>query len=256
MKQSQQEKAALRAAFRNMSGAQKLDYIFSYYKVPILLGLLVLVIAGSVLVRAAQKKEPVLYLGFANVAVGEDLEAKLSEAYLRFEGLSPKKQEVYLYKDLYLSDNADVLNHEYAYASRMKLMGAIQAQKLDAVIMNREAYDLLSAAGYLTELPALLAEADPELAREIAPLVTANTVVLEDNSIDWQLGEAEEHRVLTEEAENGIALEGLPLFRAAGFEEPLYFGLLANSQRTDAAVRYLRYLSQAPQESKAADRAA
>ena len=255
MKLSATEKAARKAAFRAMSSAEKLEYIYTYYKWLILLALLTLVLLGSFLHRELTRKEPVLYLGFANVAVGEDLEAKLSEAYLRFEGLSPKKQEVYLYKDLYLSDNADVLNHEYAYASRMKLMGAIQAQKLDAVIMNREAYDLLSAAGYLTELPALLAEADPELAREIAPLVTANTVVLEDNSIDWQLGEAEEHRVLTEEAENGIALEGLPLFRAAGFEEPLYFGLLANSQRADAAVRYLRYLSRAPQESKAADRA-
>ena len=39
MKLPEQEKAAHRAAFRKMSGREKLDHIFTYYKWPILLGL-------------------------------------------------------------------------------------------------------------------------------------------------------------------------------------------------------------------------
>ena len=245
MKVSPQEKAARRAAFRAMDPAQKLDHILTYYKVPILLVLAALLIFGSVLHRQLSRKEPVLYLALANTAVGEDLELVLGPGFLEASGADVRRQEVYLYRDLYLSDNADTLNHEYAYASRMKLMGAIQAQKLDALIMNREAYDLLSASGYLLDLSALLSETDPALAETLAAELRSNTLVLEDNGIEFQLGEAEEHRVVTEEVVNGAELTGLPLFQAAGFGEPVYFGVIANSPRSAAAVAYLRYLTQA-----------
>ena len=139
MKLTKEQKAAHRAAFRAMSPAEKLDYIAEYYKWPILLGLLVLSILVWAGHRALTKKEPVLYLALANVAVGEDLEQALTAGFLRATGGDPDRQEVYLYRDLYLSDDADVLNHEYAYASRIKIMGALQTQKLDVVLMNREA---------------------------------------------------------------------------------------------------------------------
>ena len=47
MKLSKQEKAAQWAAFRDMDRAEKLEYVFAYYKAPILLCLLVLIILGS-----------------------------------------------------------------------------------------------------------------------------------------------------------------------------------------------------------------
>ena len=242
MKLSKEEKAARKAAFRTMSPAQKLDHILTYYKWPILLGLIAAVILCSALHRHFTRKEPVLYLALANVAAGSELETELTEGFLRFSGADGRKQEVYLLRELYLSEDADVVNHEYAYASRMKLMGAIQAQRLDAVIMNREACELLSAGGYLLDLEALLSGTDPELYAQAARLLAANAVITEDNGIDWQLGEAEEHLVVTETVPNALALEGLPLYRAAGFEEPLYFGVIANSPRQAAAVQYLRYL--------------
>jgi len=244
MKRSKEEKAAQKAAFRAMSPAKKLEHIFTYYRWPILLTLLALLVVGSAVRRQLTKREPVLYLGFANVAVGEDLEAALTEGFLRLGGGDPKRQEVYLYRDLYLSDDADVLNHEYAYASRMKVMGAIQAQKLDGVLMNREAYNLFSAQGYLLDLSALISASDPALYGQLSACLTSNTVTVSDNKIAWQLNEAETHEVVTETVSNGLALMTLPLFRAAGFEEPLYFGVIANSPRTEAALRFMRYLAE------------
>ena len=40
----------------------------------------------------------------------------------------------------------------------MKLMGSVNAGRLDLVLMNREAYDMLSKSGYLLELAPLLSE--------------------------------------------------------------------------------------------------
>ena len=186
MKYTEQEKAARRAAFQNMSRKEKLDYVYTYYKWPILFGLIALIILGNVIRRQITKKEPLLYLAVTNVVIGEDMEKDLTEDYLRAVGAKPRRQEVYIYKDLYISGDADTLNHEYAYASRMKLMGSIQTQKLDIAIMNREGYDLCSQKGYLADLPSLLAD-DPALSEQLTPLLTENEVVLSDNSIDVML---------------------------------------------------------------------
>ena len=238
MKLTKEQKAAHKAAFRAMSPADKLDYIASYYKWPILLTVILLVIFGSAAHRQLTKKEPVIYLALADVVAGEDLENALTAGFLRAEGANLRRQEAYLYRDLYLSDEADVLNHEYAYASRMKLMGAVQAQKLDVVLMNREAYDLLSAAGYLLDLRALVPDGDP-----LRALLAANDVVVSDNAIEWQLNEADSHERVTEAVQNGLLLSDCPLFLSAGFEEDVYAGVIANSPRPAEALRYLQYLS-------------
>ncbi len=232
MKLTKEQKAAHRAAFRNMSPAEKLEYIWEYYKWPILLTLLVLGILIWSARRELTRKEPVLYLALANITVGEDLEQTLTTGYLTASGHNPRRQEVYVYRDLYLSDDADVLNHEYAYASRTKMMGAVQTQKLDVVLMNREAYDLLSAQGYLLPLD------DPAL-----PPLVSNEVVVSDNAIEWQLNEAATHERVTETVQNALAMSDCPLFQAAGFEGNVYAGVIANSPRPAEALRYLQYLS-------------
>ena len=242
MKLPEQEKAAHRAAFRRMSGREKLDHIFTYYKWPILLGLVLLIVLGTTLHRQLTRKEPALYLAMVNVTVGEDLERTLTEGYLARSYPDARRREVYLYRDLYLSDNADVLNHEYAYASRMKVMGAIQAQEMDLAVMNREGYDLFSSSGFLQELPELLT-ADPALGEALAPYIVSNTVVISDNGIEFQLGEAESHEVVTESKENALVIGSFPRIRDAGFPDEVYLGVIANSPRTEEAIRYLRYLA-------------
>ena len=241
MKLSPEEKAAQKAAFRAMSPDKKLEHILTYYKWLILLVLVVLFVLGSVLQRELTKKEPVLQLALINVAVGEDLENALTVDFITYDGGNPRRQEVYLYRDLYISEDADTLNHEYAYASQMKLMGAIQSQKLDLVIMNREGFDILSQKGYLAQLPALL-QGDPALAEALGPLLVENEVVLSDNSIEVMLGEAEERERVTQSVPNAIALSSLPLFENAGFDEPVYLGIAVNSPRLTECAQYTAYL--------------
>ena len=243
MKLPEKEKAAQKAAFHAMSPAKKAEHIYTYYKWPILLGLIALIALGSVLHRQLTKKEPVLCLALANVAVGEDLEDELTDGFLRFLGADAKKREVYLYRDLYLSDSADTLNHEYAYASKMKLMGAVSAGKLDLVLMNREAYDLLSRSGYLLELsPALFAE-NAALYAQVLPILSSNEVVLSDNSIEYQLGEAETLEVETETVRNALDVSSLPLFARAGFPDAVYLGVIANSERLANCIEFVSYVS-------------
>ena len=144
VKLSEKEKAAHKAAFQAMSPAQKAEHIFTYHKWTILLVLLSLIVLGSILHRQLTQKRPVLYLAVINTTFGEQVEKSLTEDFLAAAGGDTRREEVYLYRDLYLSEDADALNHEYAYASKVKLGGAISAEKLDLVLMNQEAYDIFS----------------------------------------------------------------------------------------------------------------
>ena len=234
VKLSEKEKAAHKAAFQAMSPAEKAEHIFTYHKWTILLVLLALVVLGSILHRQLTQKKPVLYLAVINASFGEDVEKGLTEDFLTEAGFDTRRQEVYLYRDLYLSENADTLNHEYAYASKVKLSGAISAGKLDLVLMNREAYDIFSRQGYLLELTSL-----PD---DLSPFLTENDVILSDNSVDYLLGNAVEEQVVTKMVYNSLAVSSLPLFRDAGFDGDLYLGVVANSPRKEAAEAYIRYL--------------
>ena len=241
MSLSPQERSDRRAAFRRMDARQKLDYVFTYYKVPILLGVVLLAVLCSAVHRRVTAKEPVLYAALVNVAVAEPLENALTAQFVDWNGENPRKSEVYLYRDLYLSDDASVVNHEYAYASRLKLLGAINAKKLDVVLMNREGYDIFSRIGYLRDLSGLLSR-DGALERELTPYLTENEVILEDNAIEYNLNEAASYEEITETVLNAVEVSGLPGLSAAGFSGSVYLGVIANSEREECVLRYLTYL--------------
>ena len=173
-----------------------------------------------------------MYLACVNVSAGEDMEARLTEDYLTCRGLNPKRTEVRLYRDLYLSDDPAAVDHEFAYASRMKLLATINSRQLDLVLMNREAYDLCSASGYLLDLSNMVDSA----------FLTANQVILEDNAVEYNLNEAQEYTAVTETVYNALELTQLSVFQEAGFSGSVYIGIIANTPRLAACQDYLDYL--------------
>lgn len=238
MRISPEERAARREAFRRMTLPQKAEHIYTYFKWPIILGIAAVIILGSAVYRLATQRSVVVYTGLINVAAGADLEADLGDGYLAERGLDPRKNEVFFYRDLYLSEDPSAENHEFAYASRMKILATITGQELDLVLLNREAYDILSASGYLLDLSEQFAD-DPVL----RPCLTANAVVLEDNSVDYNLGNDEEYWQVTEEAVNAIDVTALPLFAEAGFDDAVYLGIIGNTPRLVECIRYCEYLA-------------
>ena len=242
MKLTPKERAALKESFRKMSLRGKADYIITYYRLPIVVGLVLLYFVCSTVYRQVTKKEAVLYTALLNISIGNDFESQLNEGFISAIGVEPKKAEVYLYKGLYMTDNPSAENHEYWYASKLKLMAAIEAKQLDVVLMNKEAYDVCSQDGYLLDLSGLLSQDDP-LFRFLEPHLTANTVVLEDNSIEYALNEAHRYYAVTEEVINGIDVSGFPIFQEAGFPDSVYLGVIANCPRFPAVIQYIKYLA-------------
>ena len=240
MKVSPEERAARRTAFRQLPLSGKLEYIYMYYRLPIALGLIALMILTVAVSKALTKKEVTLYLGYVNVAVGDELREKMSEGFVAASGMDTRKNEVYVYTGLYLCEDPAAANHQYSYASRMKIMAAVNAKQLDVVLMNREAYDIFSRSGYLLELPPALEELLPELYGALEPYLQKNDVILEDNEIEYRLNEADEYRETTRSETNALDISDFP--GVAEFSDTVYFGVIANSPRLPAALGYAAYL--------------
>ena len=248
MNLTDREREENREALANMNLFQRLDHIFEYYKFPLVLALIAVVALGSVIYYRVTHREALLYVAYANISVGDTLDEALSAGYGEAIGANPRRSEVKLYRALYLSQDATVQNHEYAYASQLKVMAAMASGQLDVMLMNREAYDIMSAGGYLLPLTDLL---DEGLAARVSGRIVSNTVILEDNDIEHRLDESIPYRAETEEAANGLLISAFPLFERADFSGDVVLGVIGNSARTDAVLQYIDYLT-SPLQGEAA----
>lgn len=243
MKLTDRERAENREALAGMTLPQRLDHIFEYYKFPLVLTLIAAVALGSVLYYRLTRKEALLYVGCANISVGETLDRELGEGFTKDIGKNPSKSEVRLYRNLYLSRDATVQNHEYAYASQLKVMAAMANGQLDVLLMNREAYDIMSAGGYLLPLEAALGA---DLDRRVADRLVRNTVILSDNAIEHRLDESIPYRAETEEVANALLISAFGLFARADFSGDVFLGVVGNSARMDAVRQYIDYVTSTP----------
>lgn len=233
MKLTPEERSANRRAFARMNGAQRLDYLLTYYRPALVLGLVTLLVLGSVIHARLTRREPVLYVGLVNVSIGGDLEKRLTEDYLAD---SPSKRDsVELYRGLYLTDDPSSEAYQYVYASRMKLLSALESKQLDLFLMNREAWDALSQSGYLMDLSTAADDA-------LSPHLRQNLVIYEDNAQEAALDESVSYQAVTGEETNALECTGWSIFSDAGFSESVYLGVSANSPRLDRTLDYLHYL--------------
>lgn len=241
MKRTEAEKKKLKKAFRNMTLAQKADYLFTYYKLPAFTAVVVLAVIISSVIHAVTKKEPVLYLAFVNTSVGEELDEKMTGGYISHEEYDPKKQEVLVYRDLYIDDDASVENHQYAYASRLKILGAISSKQMDVALMNRDAYQQMSESGLLMPLDEIKKDY-PQQYSLPEPYITANTVIIDDNAIEYDLNEADTYEAVTEEVNNAVNVTSFPVFRNADMSGDVYMGIIANTTHPRGSANYIVYL--------------
>ena len=241
MSSRNKQRKSNRDAFRIMDFKERLAYIFEYYKLPMFTACVALIVAITSTIHTLTKKEPVLYLAYINTAVGDTLNTQLTDDFLSYMESNPKKTTVTVYKDLYISDDASVENHEYAYASKMKIIGAISARNLDVVLMNREACDLMSESGFLLDLSEL---EDSDLYAKIEPLLVINEVIIDDNAIEYRLNEAEEYVYTSEKVPNAVDVSDLPLFKDAGFNGDLYLGIIANTKHPIGSAAFISYITE------------
>lgn len=147
----------------DLHGKKKLQYIWDYYKLPLTVICVVLYTAIYISYRHFTDKDPVLYAALVNVDAGETLTEQLSDDFLPAAGMDTSRNTVCLYSNLYLTDDRASDYYEYAYTSQIKILAAIDGERLDVVLMDREAFDSFARDGYLCDMERLLSEKAPRL---------------------------------------------------------------------------------------------
>lgn len=228
--------------FRQLKGTKKIQYLWDYYKLHFVVAGVILYILGYTAYGHFTQKEQVLYAAFINVAPSEALTETLSNGFLTAQGMDLNKKEFYLYSGLYLTTDEENPYHEYTYASRIKLIAAMDSETLDIALMDQEAFDAFSQNGYLYNMETFLSEADPELYRECKEMLRDNIEILEDNAEEAALDDSVEYAAETEEYPMALEVTQTALLKDAGFTEPVYLGIIKNMPREEAAAEYVRYL--------------
>ena len=209
-----------------MTLPQKLRYIWDYYKLPLFIAALFLYIVIYAVIRHVTYREPSFYLCAVNVTLSEEGRSLLDpDASAQIvDGLS-------------LVENAEGDLHQMVYASRMKILGSIDAERLDLALMDRVAMEAFAEEGFLLPLDDLFGE-DPG----IAPALVSGTVLLSDNRAEAMLDETVVYQAVTEEQVVALDLTGTALAASQGWTQPLYIGIIRNTPRPEAAAACIRQL--------------
>lgn len=234
----QQEQTPL----HNLHGTKKIQYIWDYYKLPLVILGIILYVIIYILYRHLTYKDTILYAALVNVNAGETLTNQLAEGFLEVSGIDTSRNKLHVYTGLYLTDDENNTYHEYTYASRMKILASIDGELFDVVLMDQEAFDAFSQNGYLCNLDDLLAEENPDFYNDISPFIVNNIYIEEDNSFELIFDSSIPYSAVTEDYPMGLDMSQASLIKQAGFEETVYLGIIENSPRKETAVAYLQYL--------------
>ena len=195
---------------RSLHGRKKWEHLWAYYKLPLVLILIALYVIGYISYRNLTRKEDVLYLAMVNVSAGSDLTEQLTDGFAQEQQLTGK-QQVNLLGGLLLSES-DSADEQYVYASEMKLLGAISAQRLDIVLMDEKACAALQEEGYFLDL----------------------------RTLDSSFGQLDG----LNDAGTALNISDTPFLSPAGFSGKVYLGVVQNAPHSERSVAYIRYLLQ------------
>ena len=212
---------------------------------PLFTAALVIYIIGYIGFRYAARKDILLYIAAVNTPVQKETEEYINSfpesEYAVSDADDPKdrgrKAAVSLVQDLYLLSDPDSEYHQYVYASRIKILASIEAEKLDIVLADREAMDAFAAQGFLMPLEQVFSD-DPEILERLE----TGTVILEDNHLDVMLDESVPYEAVTRAEKAYLDLSGLSSLPGMPEDRPVYLGIIANTPRQNAALAFVRSL--------------
>ncbi|MBQ3773943.1 MAG: hypothetical protein II833_06100 [Pseudobutyrivibrio sp.] len=195
--------------FKQLSAKQKLQYIWDYYKIHIIVTVVLICAIFSIVKTVKHAGSVDLYVAYVNVAVDDAINDDLADR----SGLIISN-----YKDLLITEDPSGENLEYAYASSMKLTSALSADRLDVIIGDSYAMSYANGAEYLVDIEDFVEANNPQLLDKLKPLF-----LLDDNGKAY-----------------AIDVSALGPFADAGYSEPIYLGIVASDNHVDGKLTLLR----------------
>ena len=139
---------------------KRIRQILDYYKLVVVIIAIFIYILCYIGWRYMTRQDFVLYAAAVNVGMEEDTRELFTDfpSSETFHGAFPeasKRSAVSLSENLFLTSDSSGDYHEYVYASRLKILASIEAEKLDLVIGDGEAMEAFAGQGFLMPLDTL-----------------------------------------------------------------------------------------------------
>ncbi len=215
----------------------KLKKFWNRNKLPVITACIVLCVFAWTGIQKITAKYPALYVAFVNISASEDLVTELTDGFLQTQNLDAEKFQVTPYTGLYLTDDSTSEFYEYSHASSIKILGSIDTEAMDIVLMNKEAFDAFAQNGYLVNLDTFLEKGSP-----LREYLVDNIVILEDNIDEVAWDDSVKYSAVTEEFPMALDMSSSPFFAEAGLDGTVYLGIIGNSPRLEMAGNYISYL--------------
>ncbi len=215
----------------------KLKKFWNRNKLPIITAILVLCVFAWPGLQKITGRYPALYAAFVNVSASEELVAELTDGFIQSQNLDTEKFQVTPYTGLYLTDDTNSEFYEYSHASSVKILGSIDAETMDVVLMNKEAFDAFAQNGFLVNMDTFL-----DIDSPLREYMVDNIVILEDNIDEVAWDDSVKYEAITEEFPMALDLSSSPFFAEAGLDGTVYLGIIGNSPRLDLVNNYISYL--------------
>lgn len=245
-----------RPDWKSMSAGDRASYIWMYYKIPIIIGVVILYFIGYWIARWVTRTNEILYTGSVNLVLSGEQQHALTDAYTSDPARGFGKRDRVSFTDMgFISDDPNAWVSPVAGATQVKLLASIAADQLDVVFMDQAAFDIFSADDALLDLEALAEgriefesgdgsdseSTGNEVSQENMTYLAGISGSFVENTVSGVEGEDGEKSPDTRKW-LGIDMTDNPLFQGAGFDGPVYAGILAQSSRIDESIDYLQYV--------------
>lgn len=165
---------AAREAWKNLKGRplkEKLDHIWSYYRIPIIIGIVCIAVVCSLIFSSLGAKDTALYGYCLNVSANTEAVDAMTQAFMEQAGIDPQTQEVLLFSDL-KTDKATI------YDTMQVLTVHVAAKEVDFILSDEKTCLSMVQQGYFTDLKQVL---NPQQQALLSPFyLYAERAALED----------------------------------------------------------------------------
>ena len=146
--------------FKDLTPKKKLQFIWDYYKIHIIITAVIICTIFSIIKTVRNNTSYDLYVAYINMTVNDSLTDSIQ---------SISNLNIDSYTNLLITEDPQGENLEYAYASSMKVMSAISAEKLDVIIADSYGISYANESDYLVDLNEYIEQDASSLQKILAP---------------------------------------------------------------------------------------
>lgn len=237
--------------FKTGTPKEKAEYIWDYYKIPIIAILILIYLIVNIIHSHLTAKDYVLQGIFLNALAETETVQELEDGFLEAYPIDQNKEDIFLDTSIYYLPDSDQTSLETSYQAIQILSVRIAAGEIDFIAAETPVLTEFAYDGYFSDLSEVLSD---EQYKKYEPyfLYYDKAVMEELSDVDYTLEEADAV-ILPDPAKPELMEEPVPVMIDITKCEKLSllypnsaknyaFALIANGPHTEKALELLEYL--------------